>query len=1151
MKRLAQIVAAGILGLLPVLASAAVPQGFVEGQVNIHPRKLVLVSNEYGNTFFPGQRLVITVTGTVDVNFVRRSEETCFLFFCKTRRWIDHNFQDASVRPVRFRLEDEVGNPVQEFETQAGRAEINIPLAGTNTFNRRMRLVGMVADSPGLPVIDPGRSQGQFDVRIDVSTRARAQQVPTYLMQARPTAQVLKQAWVADPFLIEQNRSALSLALVELAKAAFPPSNTATAAAHRDLLDYAAEVAPQSGQVTAAMADMFLKQGKPQEAENVLVKQITDLNQKLAAGGTPELYVQLAAAHLSLAQTMEKARGYATADDLSAIWAQYGSAYEIATRYGAQAIASEALLGRAHSQRGRNTVASLKAAEDDFRRARDLSPRVFTGAPLSASQDGQQLLMLRSDVQLLLRWESMDPGAPAKIVADMGKAQAFSAQGVAPNGKVLVRAGDSVGWIDLAAQKPEFTNIGQYGRQLRGGVTNGRSAILFLAPEPSAQTHESWLLKENLQRMQVNIDGKPLGIVEMAADAERYLVVGAPAAPGPTPPQLPVELRQITGDADRMLRRVSVPATFDGIYRISPDGKRFAALLAQSTFGPSPPQTTRKLTVWDDGNAVTDVHAKTTPGFPIVYRPPGAPAITVPDDHVMRFEFSADSQQLFAATGDGSIVRMAIQANAPAQNLNLPAAARPKKPFDVYRLARVGSRHLVVEGADADGPYVQLVDVQGAQARLLRREGVLGFWQDAAGRIGSVDVFPAPVEVQVVRPESGAVGRVAHWNLEEGGAPLLLNGGRFACGPGADKVALRNLADDAEVIVPAPAVPAQELPPGMYAMAQKPRVLCVPQLAQDSWLLVVDQAGTLATAVPYQGAQVRTGDRMPALPPAFIDAERAAATRLKQPFMTPRWFFPRDGMSFSFGPGAPRADPFDPLAYDGFAFAMSMQGAVTAEAKAKGTKWVSMPYVMLQQAPLTLKYARLPVDSFAVKILPPPVDKLIYAQYTPQGQQFFWKPLGTDVAGKPIPLPSAGANVAASTRVIANPEGTRLMFVRSYSPQGGVSQGADVEQKLFSVTANDLVAIDCRACARRQVDTRTLLPEGEASGVSWGALQVDRGLNYLGVYTPEQALVHSITNNTIIASLPRKQMLWIGPEHALFVTGRMEYSQLRYAAPPK
>jgi len=179
-------------------AFANVQNGSVDGSINVQARQHRLVSNEYGNSFFPGHKLTIKLSGSVDINWYERWEEDCFIGICKRRTWIEHNWVAAERWPVEFQLVDENEAVLLNAFSQNGTASITVPFDGTpSSFNKRYMLRAIVAD--GSPPIDAGRSQGQFNAQIVVDTSERLARLPGYLSQAKPVARDLKERWVHDP----------------------------------------------------------------------------------------------------------------------------------------------------------------------------------------------------------------------------------------------------------------------------------------------------------------------------------------------------------------------------------------------------------------------------------------------------------------------------------------------------------------------------------------------------------------------------------------------------------------------------------------------------------------------------------------------------------------------------------------------------------------------------------------------------------------------------------------------------------------------------------------------------------------------------------------------------------------------------------------
>jgi hypothetical protein len=1099
-------------------AGAAVSEGFVTGTVNVKSRNPTLVSNELGSTVFPGHALVIDISGQVDINSYDRWEEDCFIGICKRREWVEHNWFTAAQLPVLFRVVDESGVVIVENQyARNGRASINVPQISAQAFNRKLRLEAIIPD--GSPPINPARSQGQLSVRIQITTSARAAGLPAFLASSRSTAQDLKRAWTYDPFFVEQNKVFLAKELIAHAKNFFPANSPLSANEHRALLEYAGEVDPASSQVSFSIADMYLAQDNPAGAEKELTTLIRQLRQRPNADTDPNVQFALAEAHIKLASTIERARGYANSKDLANVTANYTVAIDIATRHKAPELRSAALYARALAARSRNTSSAMRAAAEDFRAAADGGAATLSGLPVSVSIGGKEFAIADGASSAAVTWVPLGDAKANAIVVEAGRATLLPLA-VSQHGRVLARSREAIGWIDLSEPKPEFkvqASIDQV--QIFGAQTNGKSSMVSVV-SMAGGLPDAYLYRENFARTPVLIDGvQPLAF-ELAANAQRYVAIGSKG------PVITLDLREIGPTTESSLARKQIQGNVQ-IARISQDGKMFGGLF--NVFSANAPPR-RVLTVWTDTGQAVEVLSQ------VPATQPGA----APAELVETFDFVPGGHTLVVATNYGQIATVPIAVGGQfktlvAAPLQAESARVPARSFTKFSWA--GSSLLFAESIvptrtfSIEWPGATVLDVKVAtQADPIPAVGV---WADLKGVIGIVRAKQLPFKVRSVRAADAKV--IAEMSFEKGSFGMqLLTGGRYACTQesGVEIIDLTSQSKSTIAVGPSMAGLPRDFPE--YPM-------CVASNVPDRWLLVTHTGGPIKKLTQYDGTSKLTDENLlPAVPDDIVLLEKAAASRLGQPFVPPSFVLPH----FRPVPGG-QAN----VGVDGKMFAVAIPDAMWREATNQpATKWIGVPYVMLQVQKIEMKRVRLPAGSFPVKIVEGSLRKVIYLR----GNKLLWKDLDSDSEGGqlaelrlPPPPPQFAPGPFPSYELRLSGDGTRMLLAEvffAFPP----ARSSDIRIRAFQLSASTVKEMQCSFCARHTVAVDAFsdaIPGFRAMPILGPS---DEGMNYVVNYADNRVVSHHVSTSRPVVLLPRRPVFLVSEGSVYYISGENEISFLRF-----
>jgi hypothetical protein len=399
----------GLIGLLSVWPVAATGQDLtVKGNMLASWTSLTRISPAQDAVVHDGDTVTVTVSGQIDINQETRHETHCDLWvFCHDETIPVHNFRSPGQIAVVVEIRT-IGGGLAVASTQIGAAPgvLQLPTSDSS-FETQYEIVALL-DGAGSSV-DPGRSAGSFDIRVDIDASRRASYFKTWLDQTHPSA-----SRATDPTAIADDLrtqgTIVAAALRQYAAGSFPVPNPTNNDSHARLVRKAVDLAPGDVENTLALARYLRAVGLDVQADAELAK-VVDRLENL---GDPHSRRQLGDAYMArMAAALSKGGGV----DPVAAQAALSFADNAVKSYG-QAnrsdLVSEAHFARARLLRGMRTRESLTAAAEAYKAALADVPDTVAAETVLETTDGRLYALKVSDAVSLSSFvdgpRPLDPG---------------------------------------------------------------------------------------------------------------------------------------------------------------------------------------------------------------------------------------------------------------------------------------------------------------------------------------------------------------------------------------------------------------------------------------------------------------------------------------------------------------------------------------------------------------------------------------------------------------------------------------------------------------------------------------------------------------------------------------------------------------------
>ena len=337
-----------------------------------------------------GHAVTVTVSGSVDINQEQRSQRHCgFLgLSCKTEYWTEHHFVGPQNVAVAVQIR-RVGSstPVDQAVVGTSPAVLRVPIGSNSDFVAEYELVAILNGAGSS--IDPNRSAGAYQVRLEIDAGARAGAYAGWLAAPGTQLDVALGPTALDEAFKQGHAQDIGTVLRNFAKTAYPvPGPTTNRASHEKLVRKAVEIAPGDPANGLALADYFRAVGLYALADEQIKKVLSDLEAK----SDPQSRRQLGNAYSGLAATtLAKSGGMdsGSAQEASALLTKAFVAYRDSGR---RDLMASALINRARVLRGIRSREALATAASLFQDAYELTPLIVKGRAVGTGIDGKSPL---------------------------------------------------------------------------------------------------------------------------------------------------------------------------------------------------------------------------------------------------------------------------------------------------------------------------------------------------------------------------------------------------------------------------------------------------------------------------------------------------------------------------------------------------------------------------------------------------------------------------------------------------------------------------------------------------------------------------------------------------------------------------------------
>lgn len=441
----------------------------LQGDVNVKRREYHQFLVTDATQFLGGERLSISVSGQVDVNFQEHHDRHCNLFGfldCHTDDWIEHHQKTPDQEPLTLRLVDDAGNTPEglasQFTATTSPLVIDVP---STPFDKPYHLEAWFSDAS----INGSQSSGQYTVSVTVDGTGRNTALAATLNRTPP----ITASQIDTPQILDTNfvRGCAASIADQLARHAtkFPASQADTRDAQLDLLKLALRLDPANPSITLALADYYRQTGNLALAKKTASDALDATEKAVALNPTRVNKQKRANAYLEVGKTIEEERASLNLSDLEDALTYYSrSAEEFETIYDLSGL-PESLVRKARALRRMRTESSLVAATEVYQHALDILPRRLNKTSfVSVSPDHKYMLVAK-------RLSSIGIGTPGNNLAPADLPGDFTILSQDQSGRLLLRNPDTLLWYD--PDKPNLPPSLAASRVLHSAATSSGTIL--------------------------------------------------------------------------------------------------------------------------------------------------------------------------------------------------------------------------------------------------------------------------------------------------------------------------------------------------------------------------------------------------------------------------------------------------------------------------------------------------------------------------------------------------------------------------------------------------------------------------------------------------------------------------------------------------
>jgi hypothetical protein len=583
--------------------------------------------------FYPGDRLVISITGEYTQHDTRTENHCTWLIICNDVDVPDpHKHSPASDQPAQILFLYEDASPVPSLPNAwmvGPSTSILIPYDKVDEYAKAIKLVAWIPGAPRREISD-----GLYTLTVQVDSSERLKALETYLRSGAKRESELRNPDVLNERLCVQHPSEVASLIADHAAKFFSdPKNPLSADEYPLLMKLAQSYSPRDSSLFAKLADYYVVSGDYQGAEKNAMDALRNAKDD----------DERADAYLKFGEISEQKTGGLEGGALATAASFYAQASDGADKNANRSIQLAALVAQARVLRRTRTIATLAQSAALLERARSLTPISVEGVFSGLTEDGKSALVSRNDNGFYVDVLDFGNGKP------VGKSPHGGALGehwfplaINGEGKVLVtRESYSLDWWDITSGS--LTNVGN--ADVQGAVIAGSSVlamtksgdlVLYL-PGRAGKTlfSDKWH-----DRFPTNPGEIPVGklfAVAISGDGSRYAFASVAPGGNAFTMEITVEDQNAQSVAKFTLDKTQVFHTMT----LSSDGAQLAAIVDSGFLPGTVP--TRNLVLWSVGTGTPAARATDSNGKEFTFDMPYSINFTT--------GFSPDGNRVYVATG--------------------------------------------------------------------------------------------------------------------------------------------------------------------------------------------------------------------------------------------------------------------------------------------------------------------------------------------------------------------------------------------------------------------------------------------------------------------------------------------------------------------
>lgn len=583
--------------------------------------------------FYPGDRLVISITGEYTQHDTRTENHCSWVIICNDVDVPDpHKHSPASDQPgqILFLYEDSSPVPGLPNPWMVGPSvSILVPYDKVDDYAKAIKLVAWIPGAPRREISD-----GLYTLTVQVDSSERLKALENYLRSGPKRESELRNPDVLNERLCVQHPAEVASLIADHAAKFFSdPKNPLSADEYPLLMKLAQSYAPKDSTLFAKLAEYYVTSGDYQGAEKNAMDALRNAKDD----------DERSEAFLKFGEISEQRTAGLETGALATASSFYAQASEGADKTANRSIQLAALVAQARVLRRTRTMATLAQSAALLERARSLTPISLEGVFSGLTEDGKSALVSKGDNGFYVDTLDFGNGKPTeKSPHGGGPGEHWFPLAINGDGKVLVtRDGYSLDWWD--SNSGTLSNVGNANVQY---ATVGGSGVLAMTksgelvlyhPGKAGRTVFTDKWHHRFPTTPTEIPVGKLVAVAISADGSRYAYAAVASAGNASVVELTVEDQNTQPIAKFTLDK----SQFFHTMSLSPDGSQLAAIVDSGFGTPTPP--TRNVLLWSVGKNAPAMRAKDSNGKEFTFD------LSYSMNFTMRF--SLDGSRVYVVTG--------------------------------------------------------------------------------------------------------------------------------------------------------------------------------------------------------------------------------------------------------------------------------------------------------------------------------------------------------------------------------------------------------------------------------------------------------------------------------------------------------------------